>query len=147
MRKIFTIGSSKKSLRQFVDHLKKANVTNLVDVRLNNTSQLAGFAKKDDLAFVLELVGIDYSHDPSLAPDNALLDDYKKGRVTWAEYEKRYNDILMRRKIDGRADKIIGSGTPVFLCSEDKAERCHRRLLAEYIQMHSSQDITITHLG
>lgn len=147
MRQIFTIGSTKKSLLEFIRLLQCAKVTNLVDVRLNNTSQLAGFAKKDDLAYVLELVGINYTHDPSLAPDSELLDEYKKGKVTWPEYEKRYNDILVNRRIHDRVNKILGSGMPVFLCSEEKAERCHRRLLVEYIQKHANEELLIKHLG
>ncbi len=147
MRRIYTIGSSKKTLKEFISLLKAAEVTNLVDVRLNNTSQLAGFAKKDDLAYILELVGIEYAHEPSLAPDKNLLDDYKKRKVTWQEYERRYNEILTDRKIEGKANEVIGSGRPVFLCSEEKAEHCHRRLLAEFIKKHANEEIAITHLG
>jgi uncharacterized protein (DUF488 family) len=147
LRHIFTIGFSKKSLREFINLLKTAKVSNLVDVRLNNTSQLAGFAKKDDLAYVLELVGIKYAHDPSLAPDSELFDSYKKGKVNWAEYEKCYNDILGNRRIQDRINEIVGSGTPVFLCSEEKADFCHRRLLAEYIKKHANEELTITHLA
>ena len=147
MRKIFTIGSSKKGLRQFVNLLKAANVTNLIDVRLNNTSQLSGFAKKEDLSFILELIGINYIHDPTLAPDSGLLNDYKKGKVTWSEYELRYYDILESRNIKDRFKEIIGDGIPVFLCSEEKATKCHRRLLAEYLQNHLLEEVQVIHLS
>lgn len=110
MREIYTIGFSKKSLRHFIELLKVSNVTNLVDIRLNNTSQLAGYAKKDDLEYILELVGIEYKHDPSLAPDEDLLEAYKKKRIAWEQYEDRYFQILAERKIQTKIDEIIGTG-------------------------------------
>ena len=147
MKEIYTIGFSKKNLREFIYLLNKAKVTNLVDIRLNNTSQLAGYAKKDDLAYILELVGIRYTHNPLLAPDDDLLTDYKKGRADWAEYEKRYIDLLESRNTKEKIKDILGEGIPVFLCSEEKADRCHRRLLVEYINDHFDEDLRITHLG
>ena len=146
MRAICTIGFAKKSLRQFIQLLKNANVTKIVDIRLNNTSQLAGFAKKDDLKYVLELVGIGYIHFEDLAPDDQLLEDYKKKRVKWSDYEKRYLDLLLNRKIDQKIDKILGEGLPCFLCSEHEPKFCHRRLLAEYISNHYNDQIVIKHL-
>lgn len=146
MLQIYTIGFSKKSLREFIKLLKNSKVTKLVDIRLNNTSQLAGYAKKDDLAYILELVQIKYTHDKSLAPDRDLLDKYKKSDITWSEYKKRYNDILSNRKIKDRINEIIGDDTPVFLCSEEKADYCHRRLLVEYLQKHHDEELKINHL-
>lgn len=124
-----------------------AKINNLIDVRLNNTSQLAGFAKRDDLAYILEMVGIKYIHDPSLAPSSDLLKDFKNRKITWREYEERYINTLDSRKIKNKVKEILGNGIPVFLCSEEKAEQCHRRLLAEYIQKHSDEELIITHLS
>lgn len=146
MRTICTIGFAKKSLKQFIQLLKKANVTRVVDIRLNNTSQLAGFAKKDDLKYILELVGIDYTHFEDLAPDKQLLEDYKKKHISWNDYEKRYLDILISRKVEQRIDKILGQGLPCLLCSEHEPKFCHRRLLAEYIRDHYNDQVVIKHL-
>lgn len=133
-RNIFTIGFSKKNLRKFVKLLKESNVTHLIDIRLNNTSQLAGFAKKDDLEYIMELVGIQYIHDPTLAPDDKLLDDYKKKRIKWNDYVEIYNNILINRNIKDRINEIIGTGTPCFLCSEEKPNQCHRKLLVDFLE-------------
>ncbi len=146
MAKLCTIGFSGKSLREFIALLKKAGVTRVVDVRLHNTSQLAGYAKKDDLAYVLELVGIEYEHWVDLAPDEELFNGFKKKELDWTAYEKRYGEILTERKIAERCQEIFGSGTPVLLCSEEKAAGCHRRLLADYLQKHCNPDAVIEHL-
>lgn len=146
LQEIYTIGFSKKTLRSFIKLLEASRVTNLIDIRLNNTSQLSGYAKKEDLEFVLELVGIEYKHDPSLAPDSELLEGYKKKKITWDQYEDRYYDILNNRDIKKRTNEILGIGTPVFLCSEDQPNYCHRRLLAEYLQKYSNHKIKIIHL-
>lgn len=145
MKDICTIGFSKKSLRKFVSLLQQGKVTRLVDNRLNNTSQLSGFAKKDDLAFIMELVGIEYVHDTNLAPTADILEAYKKKQMSWSEYEKQYMNLLERRKIQSQMQSIIGDGVPCFLCSEDKPHHCHRRLLAEYLREFDS-NITIFHL-
>lgn len=145
-QKIFTIGFGKKSLRQFVKLLKDANVTILVDVRLNNTSQLSGFAKKDDLAYILELIGIGYIHDLSLAPDADLLEDYKKKRIVWEEYSQRYLSLLEKRDLGQMVERILGQEIPCFLCSEDRPQNCHRSLLANYLRDHSTENIEIKHL-
>lgn len=142
---ICTIGFSKKPLRKFVDLLQRENVKHLIDTRLNNTSQLAGFAKKDDLDYILQLVGVKYSHFLDLAPEEQMLDDFKKKRIGWGEYEKRYLDLLQKRRVEKDLDRILGDGKPCFLCSEDKPHHCHRRLLAEYLQQFQ-EDIRTIHL-
>jgi uncharacterized protein (DUF488 family) len=142
---ICTIGFSKKSLRTFIDLLRKGNVTRVVDIRLNNTSQLAGFAKKDDLKYVLELVGVDYIHDTDLAPTQDILKAYKKKEIAWSDYEKLYLDLIIKRKIERKIVDIFGEQTPCFLCSEDKPHHCHRRLLAEYLK-EFDKNIYIKHL-
>lgn len=95
---IYTIGFSKKNLKEFITRLKNAGVKKVIDVRLNNTSQLAGYAKKEDLEYVLGLVGIDYEHHPELAPTEDLLKSYKSKKITWQEYEKIYKNLLIQRE-------------------------------------------------
>lgn len=143
---ICTIGFSKKSLRTFVQLLKDAGVTKLVDTRLNNTSQLAGFAKKNDLEYILELVKIKYEHEPLMAPTEDILKNYKKKKITWSQYEKAYLSLLNERNIISRVETETKGEVICYLCSEDKPNHCHRRLLAEYIQEKHSQKTIIRHL-
>jgi uncharacterized protein (DUF488 family) len=132
--KIFTIGFTKKSARKFFETLRASGVRRVVDVRLNNVSQLAGFAKRDDLKFFLEeLYGIDYAHLPDLAPTQEMLDEYKKLKGDWANYEKRFLELMERRRIEDCISKeLVADGC--LLCSEDKPHHCHRRLVAEYLK-------------
>jgi len=143
---ICTIGFSKKPLRKFVSLLQKAGVTKLIDTRLNNTSQLAGFAKKNDLAYILELVGIDYEHEPAMAPTEEILKGYKGKAITWISYEKSYVNLLENRNVLSLASKQILGDRVCYLCSEEKPDFCHRRLLAEYIQLKMTDEIVINHL-
>jgi uncharacterized protein (DUF488 family) len=144
--KVFTIGFTKKSARQFFETLKSSGAKRVVDVRLNNVSQLAGFAKRDDLQFFLkEVCGMEYVHLPELAPTQEMLDEYKKMRGNWTEYEKRFVGLMEQRRIENSIPKeIVSDGC--LLCSEDKPHQCHRRLIAEYLQRHWSH-IDICHLG
>jgi len=144
--KVFTIGFTRKSARQFFDTLRKSGARRVVDVRLNNVSQLAGFAKRDDLAFFLrEICGMDYVHVPDLAPTQEMLDEYKKLKGDWATYAKRFLDLMAKRKIEERIPKeVVAEGC--LLCSEDKPHHCHRRLVAEYFKHHWG-DLDIFHLG
>jgi uncharacterized protein (DUF488 family) len=144
--KVFTIGFTKKPARQFFEALKGSGAKRVVDVRLNNVSQLAGFAKRDDLQFFLkEVCGIEYVHLPELAPTQEMLDEYKKLKGAWTDYERRFLDLLAQRRIENSIPKeIVSEGC--LLCSEDKPHQCHRRLVAEYLQ-RSWGDITIAHLG
>ncbi|UQZ33643.1 hypothetical protein C2I18_08880 [Paenibacillus sp. PK3_47] len=145
MSEVCTIGFAKKSLKGFVDLLQKQNVKHLIDTRLNNTSQLSGFAKKDDLSYVMDLVGIKYSHKLNLAPDKMMLDDFKKKKITWEDYEQKYIGLLKKRKIEQNVEELLGDGKPCFLCSEDKPHHCHRRLLVEYLKEYN-RDINVFHL-
>ena len=133
--KIFTIGFTKKSAETFFTRLKEAGVRRLIDVRLNNVSQLAGFTKKDDLRyFTRAICGIDYVHVPELAPTSEILDPYKKQKNgDWALYEKQFLDLMRSRKIEEtiRRDLLDGG---CLLCSEEKPVHCHRRLVAEYLK-------------
>jgi len=144
--KLFTIGFTKKSAETFFEALKRSGVKRVVDVRLNNVSQLAGFAKRDDLKYFLEkLCGIEYTHLPELAPTQPMLDGYRKDHKSWPTYEKQFLDLMGARRIEERvpADTLSNS---CLLCSEDKPHHCHRRLVAEYLKT-SWGDVDIKHLG
>lgn len=144
---ICTIGFAKKPLKTFVELLKEAGVTKLVDTRLNNTSQLAGFAKKNDLAYIMDLVGIKYVHEPAMAPTEDILKKYKKKEIKWSDYENAYLSLLEERGILDLSNKQMSNEIVCFLCSEDQPHHCHRRVLAEYIQRHNhEEDIVIQHL-
>jgi len=131
--KVFTIGYAGKNARQFFSILAKAGIRKVIDVRLYNTSQLAGFTKKQDIEYFLRaIVGAKYTHLPIMAPTKQLLNDYKKGLISWQQYETQFNSIIAQRQID----KHIEPGAmdmSCFLCSEATAGNCHRRLVAEYL--------------
>lgn len=143
--KVFTIGFTKKSAQQFFDMLRKSGAKRVVDVRLNNMSQLAGFAKRDDLAFFLkEVCEMGYVHLPDLAPTQEMLDDYKKRKGDWKTYETCFLDLMRQRRIEESIPKeVIAEGC--LLCSEDEPHHCHRRLVAEYLRQHWG-DLEIQHL-
>lgn len=142
--KLFTIGFSKKSAEEFFTLLTKNRIKKLIDIRLNNKSQLAGFANAKHLPYFLKLHNIEYEYKPELAPTKELLDGYKKKQISWQEYEKMYNKILLDRNILNfiKKDELNNS---VFLCSEPTPTHCHRRLLAEYIAKHFD-NVEIKHL-
>ncbi len=130
---IYTIGFTKHTAEEFFEKLKTAGIRRLVDVRLNNVSQLAGFAKRDDLRYFLDRIcGADYRHEPLLAPTQELLDNYKKRKGSWAEYEAAFLDLMARRRIEDSVSKDLFESASVLLCSEHTAECCHRRLVVEY---------------
>ena len=142
---VFTIGFTKKSAKTFFEMLRASGVKRVVDVRLNNVSQLAGFAKKDDLAYFLRAIcDIDYVHLPELAPTQQMLDEYKKLKGDWKTYELRFLDLMKERRIEQTvARTLIENGC--LLCSEDKPHHCHRRLVAEYLEQRWG-DLEIKHL-
>jgi len=132
--KVFTIGFTKKSATEFFQILKGAGIQRLIDVRLNNVSQLAGFTKRDDLAFFLEKIcRAEYVHEPLLAPTQELLDEYKKKRGAWADYEVRFLQLMADRKVEKKLQRGLFSVPSVLLCSEPTAEQCHRSLVLEYL--------------
>lgn len=143
--RLYTIGFTKKSANMFFGLLQKSGVERLVDVRLNNVSQLAGFAKRDDLAYFLaEICGMDYRHELQLAPTKSMLDDYKKHGARWDDYEKSFIDLITERQIEDRiAPSLLDNS--VLLCSEATAHHCHRRLVAEYLASRWD-DVTVEHL-
>jgi uncharacterized protein (DUF488 family) len=143
--KIFTIGFTKKSAETFFTRLKSAGVTRLVDVRLNNVSQLSGFAKKDDLRFFTKSIcNIDYVHALDLAPTAAILDAYKKQKGDWSVYERQFLDLMSKRRIEETTPQEMLDGA-CLLCSEDRPEHCHRRLVAEYLK-EKWGDVDIEHI-
>jgi uncharacterized protein (DUF488 family) len=132
--KIFTIGFTKKSAETFFTRLKNSGAKRLIDVRLNNISQLAGFAKKDDLRYFTHAIcNMEYIHLPSLAPTQDILDAYKKQKGDWNVYERQFLDLMKERHIEGRVSREILDGG-CLLCSEEKPLHCHRRLVAEYLR-------------
>lgn len=144
--RLMTIGFTKKSARHFFEALQKADVKRVADVRLNNVSQLAGFAKRNDLEYFLRTIcGIDYVHLPDLAPTQEMLDAFKKRRGSWQEYEDRFLDLMKRRRIEKTITReLLEDGC--LLCSEHKPHHCHRRLVAEYLERHWG-DVDIRHLS
>ena len=143
---VCSIGFTKKTAEQFFTILRGAGIRRLLDVRLNNVSQLAGFTKRDDLRFFLrEVCGADYQHEPLLAPTQELLDEYKKSKGPWQDYETKFLAINAERKIEDRIDHALFSVPTALLCSEPTAEHCHRRLVLEYLR-DKWGDLTITHL-
>lgn len=143
--KIFTIGFTKKNAEQFFGRLMQPGLERVVDTRLNNVSQLAGFTKKGDLQFFLrEICRIDYVHLPELAPTQNILDAYKKNGGDWSTYEQRFLALMAERRVEESLDKKLIAGG-CLLCSEATPDQCHRRLVAEYLR-DKWGDVDIQHL-
>ncbi len=143
---VYTIGFTKKSAAEFFGILRQAGIKRLVDVRLHNASQLAGFTKRDDLAFFLkEVCDADYLHELLLAPTQELFDAYKKANGSWEDYERRFLKLMADRRIEEQLNPEFFEGPAVLLCSELTPEHCHRRLVLEYLQTKWS-DIHPVHL-
>ncbi len=143
---VFTIGFTKKNAETFFNFIKSSGIKTLIDVRLNNVSQLAGFAKKNDLKFFLnELCEAKYIHLPDLAPTKNILSSYKKKEISWEKYEEDFLNLMVKRNIE----KIV---TPTLLddgcllCSEHEPHFCHRRLVVEYLNKTTDMDLKIKHL-
>ena len=143
--RLYTMGFTRKSARQFFTQLMDAGVRRVVDVRLNNVSQLAAFTKRADLEYFLQQIGqIGYVHLPELAPTQELLDRYKKRRGSWAEYETEFLDLMAERRIEEQlSPELLDGGC--LLCSEPTPDQCHRRLVAEYLA-DKWGTVTIQHL-
>lgn len=145
MIKLYTIGFTGKTAEKFFNLLTNAGVKKIIDIRINNVSQLAGFAKGADLKFFAKKIGnISYEHHIELAPTKELLTRYRDKKITWKEYETEYLNILDIRNIAKKTDfeKLQEN---CLLCSENTPEQCHRRLLAEYLK-HVKNEIEIIHL-
>jgi len=131
---IYSIGFTQRTAEEFFGALNTAGVKRLLDVRLNNTSQLAAFTKRDDLRFFLrEICDADYEHEPLLAPTQEMLDVYKKRKGAWAEYEQEFLGLMQERRIEDKISRAAFERPTALLCSERTAERCHRRLVMEYL--------------
>lgn len=146
---LYTIGFTQKTAEKFFDQLRKNNIRTLIDIRLNNKSQLAGFTKGTDLKYFLkEICNIEYTHDNYLSPTEEILKDYKHNKISWDEYERRFRELMQQRGIDKYfSDKYLKDDFQLcLLCSEVEPEHCHRRLIAEYIVKNAQIDISILHL-
>ncbi|MEI6579674.1 MAG: DUF488 domain-containing protein, partial [Eubacteriales bacterium] len=144
----YTMGFTQKSAKDFFTLLKDNNIMLLVDIRLNNASQLAGFTKGRDLKYFLEeFCSIEYVYEPLFAPTKYILDSYKNGKMSWQEYEIAYINLLQDRKAEDVFNSISKKGysSVCFLCSELKPTQCHRRLLAEYLKENIG-NINIKHI-
>ncbi|MYA01152.1 MAG: DUF488 domain-containing protein [Chloroflexi bacterium] len=148
--RLYTIGFTKKSAREFFgDLLRPSGAKRVIDVRLRPSSQLAGFAKVSksggDFEYLLDrLCDMDYVHVPLLAPSDELFTSYRGGDITWDDYCERYLELLAEREVTHELDQALFDDA-VLLCSEDRPERCHRRLAAEYLQRQWG-DVEIVHL-
>lgn len=143
---VYTTGFTQKTAEQFFESIRLVGIRRLLDVRLHNSSQLAGFSKRDDLAYLLRTIcGAEYIHEPLLAPTQELLDDYKKKKGDWAVYERRFLDLMGERRIEDHISPTLFAIPTVLLCSEATAEHCHRRLVLEYLQRKWG-GLSITHL-
>ena len=143
--KIFTIGFTKKSAESFFTKLQRAGVKRLIDIRLNNVSQLAGFAKRDDLRYFAKAIcNIDYVYLQDLAPSKEILEEYKKNKGDWRVYERQFLDLMKIRRIENKVSRELLDGG-CLLCSEDKPQHCHRRLVAEYLK-EKWGDVEIEHI-
>jgi uncharacterized protein (DUF488 family) len=132
--KIYTIGFTKKSAEEFFTGLQRVGVRRLVDVRLNNVSQLAGFTKRNDLRyFTRAICGIDYVHEHALAPTQDILDAYKKQKGDWGLYERQFLELMRARRVEETVPRELLDGA-CLLCSEETPQHCHRRLVAEYLK-------------
>lgn len=143
---VYSIGFTKKKAEQFFGLLKGAGIRRVLDVRLNNVSQLAGFSKRDDLEYFLrEICGAEYHHEPLLAPTKEILGDYRKRKGSWQEYERRFLGLMADRQVEKNLDVADFAMPTVLLCSEPAPDHCHRRLVLEYLQQKWSK-LTIHHL-
>jgi len=142
---IYTVGFTQKKAQDFFDALRQAGIKRVVDVRLNNTSQLAAFAKKDDLAFFLkEICDAEYIHLRVLAPTKEIIDNFRETK-DWQEYERQFLAVMVERAVEDVVDRDLFAVPTVLLCSEADPDKCHRRLVAEYLRDRWG-DIEITHL-
>ena len=145
---IYTIGFTKRSASEFFGALEAAQVRRVVDVRLNNRSQLAGFTKASDLPYFLDrILDASYEHEPLLAPESDMLKAYRAGDMSWTDYGRRYNELLESRRVGAALEKHAYLNRSALLCSELEPHRCHRRLAAEYLRSRwGESEIEIIHV-
>lgn len=146
MINICTIGFTKTSAESFFKAIKSNQIKTLIDTRINNNSQLAGFSKKEDIKYFLkEICGTEYIHKIELAPTKELLDTYKSKKISWLSYEQEFFKLIKKREIEKRIPIELLENS-CLLCSEKEPHHCHRRLVAEYLKEELGTDITIKHL-
>ena len=144
MMRIFTIGFTKTSAENFFERIRNSGVKRIIDTRLNNTSQLSGFAKGSDLDFFLKsLCNIEYIQNLDFTPTKEMLSQYRKKEISWDDYEKQFYKLIQSRKIESTNKNLLEDAC--LLCSEDKPHHCHRRLVAEYLEKNWSS-VEIIHL-
>ncbi len=142
---LYTIGFTKKSAEEFFGKIKSAGVKKVIDIRLNNVSQLAGFAKRDDLKYFLKAIcNCDYVHQTALSPSQELLDDWQNKKVDWPAYTVRFRKLIAARPIKDLFS-VEDLRDACLLCAEPTAEKCHRRLVAEHFK-ELFPEIEIKHL-
>ncbi|MCR9902069.1 DUF488 domain-containing protein [Vibrio alginolyticus] len=144
--KIYTIGFTKKTAESFFGYLNSSGIKTLIDVRLNNTSQLSGFAKRDDLKFFLkELCETNYVHMPELAPTKEILKPYQNKEISWESYEDKFLNLMAQRNIEKQLpSSLLDHGC--LLCSEHEPHFCHRRLVVEYLNKTTNLNLHVKHL-
>ncbi len=144
---VYTIGYQKKPLSIFIGQLREARVDAVIDIRLRNTSHLAGYTKKDTLSFLLEEgFGIAYEHHPELAPSDAVFDGYKQKRLAWPEFTSQVQALLQTRNALEVGQVLLARyRAPCLLCAEPTADCCHRSIVAAYWEQHIA-NLTVAHL-
>ncbi|MFM0291887.1 MULTISPECIES: DUF488 domain-containing protein [Paraburkholderia] len=144
---VTTIGFTGKTAQEFFDLLKNADVRTVLDIRLSNTSQLAGFAKKQDLPFFLDrLCGAAYREMPELAPEPDLFKRYKAKELTWDDFAAAYVELIAKRRVESNLDVDLFRSA-CLLCSEHLPHHCHRRLALEYLNSRWNSCLKVTHLS
>jgi uncharacterized protein (DUF488 family) len=132
--KVYTIGFTGKTAEAFFGALRRAGVRRLLDVRLHNTSNMAGFTKQRDLPFFLrEICAVEYHHEPRLSPSEELFRGIRGRKIAWSEYERGFLALLAERRVESHVDRALFAGSTVLLCAEASADHCHRRLVLEYL--------------
>lgn len=145
--RVATIGFTGKTAQKFFDLLKGAQVRTVLDIRLNNTSQLAGFAKKQDLPYFLDkLCDAAYLEMPELAPEPALLKRYQGKELAWGDFTAEYVELIAKRRVESNLDVDLFRSA-CLLCSEHLPHRCHRSLALEYLNAQWNSRLKITHLS
>ena len=143
---IYTIGFTKKSAKEFFETLRRSGARYLLDIRLHNKSQLAGFTKRDDLRYFLrQIVNMEYHEMLILAPKDSFLSEYRK-TGDWAKFEQSYLELIQRRQVEPHVDPALFKDGGVLLCSEVKPDHCHRRLAADYLAHSLFTSTNIEHL-
>jgi uncharacterized protein (DUF488 family) len=142
---LYTMGFTKKTAFQFFETLRSAGVRRIIDVRLNNVSQLSGFAKMQDLRYFLDKIdAIQYEHAIQLAPTQEMLDSYRKHKGRWVDYERQFLELMKDRHVEATWVQALRD-SDCLLCSEERPDRCHRRLVADYLAAYRD-DIVTRHL-